>query len=192
MFKKIRITGFGGQGVITAGFILGNAASVHDEKQAVFTQSYGPEARGSACSAQVVISDKPILLPFFKEHDILVALSQEGFDKYIGQTVKGGTVLVDEHLVEVHGLPENVKFAAIPSTQIAEKTLNNRIVTNIVMLGFFTAFTQVVSKEAMKASVLSVVPKRTEKLNEDALNFGFDFKPEKEVKKTKAKVETEA
>lgn len=189
MTKKIRITGFGGQGVITAGFILGNAASVHSDKQAVFTQSYGPEARGSACSAQVVISDKPILLPFFKEHDILVALSQEGFDKYIGQTVEGGTVLVDEHLVEVHGLPAKVKFATIPSTQIAEKTLNNRIVTNIVMLGFFTAFTKVVDIESMKNSVLSVVPKRTEKLNSDALDFGYNFKPEKENKKEKAKAE---
>src|SRR4030042_76847 len=160
---RVRITGFGGQGVITAGYILGNAVSVYDDKQAVFTQSYGPEARGSACSAQVAISDKPILRPFFKQHDILVALSQEGFDKYIEQTIEGGTVLVDEDLVEVHSLPPKVKFAAIPSTQIAEKTFNNRIVTNIVMLGFLTSFTNIVSKEGMQESVLSVVPKRTVK-----------------------------
>lgn len=190
MDVKIRVTGFGGQGVITAGYILGNAASIYDDKHAIFTQSYGPEARGSACSAQVVISDKQILRPFFKDHDVLIALSQEGFDKYIKQTVEGGTVLVDEDLVEVHDLPKKVKFAAIPSTQIAEKTFENRIVTNIVMLGFVTAFTGLISKEAIIESVKQVVPKRTEKLNTDALAYGFEFKPEKPASKKKVVKET--
>ena len=186
MDAKVRITGFGGQGVITAGYILGQAASIYDDKYAIFTQSYGPEARGSACSAQVVISDNPILYPFIKQHDILVALSQEGFDKFIEHTAEGGMVLVDEDLVETHHLPPNIKFAAIPSTQIAEKTFKNRIVTNIVMLGFLTSYSGVVSKDAMIKAVLSVVPKRMEKLNSEALNYGLEFKPQKQKAAPKA------
>ncbi len=121
MTVNIRVTGFGGQGVITAGYILGKAASIYDNKHSIFTQSYGPEARGSACSAQVIISDDKILYPFIKQQDILVALSQEGYDKFIDKTVKGGSVLIDEDLVEVtNSQPKKIKLAKIRSTRIAE------------------------------------------------------------------------
>ena len=179
MTTRIRVTGFGGQGVITAGYILGKAASIFDDKYSIFTQSYGPEARGSACSAQVIISDEPILYPFIKQQDILVALSQEGFDKYADQTVEGGTVLIDEDLVEIKtGLPDKIILAKIPTTRLAEKNFDNRIVANIMMLGYFTAYTGIVSENAMRESVKSVVPKRMEKLNMDALSYGLEFNPE--------------
>jgi 2-oxoglutarate ferredoxin oxidoreductase subunit gamma len=177
MITKVRITGFGGQGVITAGYILGKAASIYDNKHSTFTQSYGPEARGSACSAQVIVSDEKILYPFIKQHDVLAALSQEGFDKHIMSTIEGGTVLIDEDLVEIpNQLPQKIELAKIPSTMLAEKNFDNRIVTNIIMLGFLSSYTGVVSKEAITEAVKSVVPQRMVKLNTDALEFGFDYK----------------
>lgn len=179
MVNKVRITGFGGQGVITAGYILGKAAAIYDNKHSIFTQSYGPEARGSACSAQVKISNDPILYPFIKEHDILVAMSQEGFDKHINYTEDKGIVLFDEDLVDLgDGLKQNLKLLPIPSTMLAEKNFDNRIVTNIIMLGFLTSSTGVISPEAMEEAVKSVVPARMQQLNIEALHFGLKYKPE--------------
>jgi 2-oxoglutarate ferredoxin oxidoreductase subunit gamma len=180
MLAKVRVTGFGGQGVITAGYILGKAAAIYDNKHSIFTQSYGPEARGSACSAQVKISDEPILYPFIKDQDILVALSQEGFDKHIEHTVKEGIVLYDEDLVELGDkVRKDMKLFPIPTTMLAEKNFDNRIVTNIIMLGFLTATTKVITPEAMEEAVKSVVPSRMQELNVDALHFGINYKREK-------------
>jgi 2-oxoglutarate ferredoxin oxidoreductase subunit gamma len=181
MIFRVRITGFGGQGVITAGYILGKAASIYDDKYSIFTQSYGPEARGSACSAQVIISDNPILYPFVKMHDVLVALSQEGFDKHINKTVKNGIVLIDEDLVETtNGIPQKIELAKIPTTRLAEKNFDNRIVTNIIMLGFLTSYTKVVTSNAISEAVKSVVPERMQKLNSNALGFGLEYSITKE------------
>lgn len=177
MITKVRITGFGGQGVITAGYILGKAVSIYDNKHSTFTQSYGPEARGSACSSQVIISDEKILYPFIKQQDIMVALSQEGYDKYIQRTVEDGTILIDEDLVEpTNSLPNKIHLAKIPTTMLAEKNFSNRIVTNIIMLGFLSSYTGIVTKEAITEAVKSVVPQRMVKLNIDALNFGLEYK----------------
>ncbi|MFC2084063.1 2-oxoacid:acceptor oxidoreductase family protein [Bacteroidota bacterium] len=184
MITRVRVTGFGGQGVITAGYILGKAAAIYDDKHSVFTQSYGPEARGSACSAQVIISNEKIHYPFIKQQDILVALSQEGFDKHIDKTVKGGKVIIDEDLVEItNGLQIEAELVKVPTTRIAEKNFGNRIVTNIIMLGCLTSFTGIVSKEAMTDAVKSVVPSRMIKLNTDALNYGFEYKTAETVEK---------
>lgn len=177
MITKVRITGLGGQGVITAGYTLGKAASIYDDKHSTFTQSYGPEARGSACSSQIIISDENILYPFIKQQDILVALSQEGYDKYIQTTVEGGTVIIDDDLVEItNSLQKKINLAKIPTTMLAENNFSNRIVTNIIMLGFLSSYTGVVSKEAITEAVKSVVPERMIKLNIDALNFGLEYK----------------
>jgi 2-oxoglutarate ferredoxin oxidoreductase subunit gamma len=181
MINKVRITGFGGQGVITAGYILGHAAAIHDDMQSVFTQSYGPEARGSACSACIILSDQPILRPFFKTQDIMVALSQEGFDIYLEKTKKGGLVLIDEDLVDTSKVPAKLKKAfdwrTIPATRLAEKEFDKRIVTNIIMLGFLTSSSKVVTKEAMLDAVVKITPKGTTKLNTDAMLFGYDYNP---------------
>ncbi len=182
MQTRVRITGFGGQGVITAGFILGKAATIGDDKHAIFTQSYGPEARGSACSAQVVVSDKKILYPFIKEQDVIVAMSQEGFDKYIAKTVPKGILIIDEDLVDTSSFPEklkkSVKIYKIPATRMAEKDAGHRVVTNIIMLGFFTAVTKIVTPEAMTKAVLDSVPSHFADLNKKAISLGMEhFKP---------------
>jgi len=175
MKKEIRITGFGGQGVILAGYILGKAASIYDKKASTMVQSYGPEARGSACAAQVIISDDTIHDPYVRSQEILAALSQEGYDIFAKESIKGGTLLYDSDLVDPPTDTKNAGLvASVPSTRTAEK-LGRRMAANIVMLGFLTGCTEVVSPDAMREAVRSSVPKGTEEFNLDALEQGMNF-----------------
>jgi len=176
MLRQIRITGFGGQGVITAGYILGRAVTIYDERNAIFTMSYGPEARGSACSSQIVVSEDPILYPFLTQQDILCAMSQEGFDKFIGESPDGSTVLYDPDLIEMGKVSSKIKLHPISVTKSAEDQFNKRIVANIIMLGHLAAVTGVVSEEAILQAVAAVAPGGTQKLNEQALKIGFEYK----------------
>ena len=173
MRKEIRITGFGGQGVILAGYILGKAACVYDGQAATMVQSYGPEARGSACAAQVVIADEKIHDPYVRKQTILAALSQEGYDIHVGKLLDGGTLLYDTDLVDLGETPPNAGLlATVPATRIAEE-MGRRMVANIVMLGFVTGCTDLVTPEAMREAVKSSVPSGTEVLNIEALERGF-------------------
>lgn len=171
MRKEIRISGFGGQGVGLAGYILGKALTLYDGKDAVMTQSYGPEARGGASSANVVLSDEPIDYPFVQEPDVLVALSQEAFDKFLPSVKSDALILVDEDLVDT-GDQERVH--RIPCTRLAEE-LGRRIVANVVMLGFFTAVTGVVSQAAVAEAIEASVKSKTIPLNLRAFETGFQF-----------------
>jgi 2-oxoglutarate ferredoxin oxidoreductase subunit gamma len=178
MRREIRITGFGGQGVILAGYILGKAACVFDGKWATLVQSYGPEARGSACAAQVVIADETIHYPYVRRQDTLVAMSQEGYDSYAGALVEGGVLLYDEDLVDISTTPCAAGFVAkVPATRAAEQ-MGRRMAANIVMLGFLAGCTDVVAAEAMKSAVRSSVPKGTEEFNLTALERGLAFAQE--------------
>ncbi len=170
---EIRLTGFGGQGIILSGYIIGKAAAIHDKKQATFTQSYGPESRGGACSAQVIISDEPVSYPHLIDPSILVVMSQEAYNKY-GPTLRdGGLLIVDEDLVETGDLAGEVRLLSVPATRLAEE-LGRKIVANIVMLGFLAAVTDVVSVEAMREAVRTSVPKGTEELNLRAFERGYE------------------
>ncbi len=180
--SDIKLGGFGGQGIILSGYILGKAASIFDNMEAVLTQSYGPEARGGACSADVVISKSKIDYPYLKDIKILVVMSQEAYHTYTKQLPKGGMLLIDENLVEIDKkitAKNKLKVYSIPATRLAEE-LGMKIVANIVMLGFFTAVTKVVSYDAMKNAILSSVPKGTESLNENAFNKGYEYGREAE------------
>jgi 2-oxoglutarate ferredoxin oxidoreductase subunit gamma len=179
MRTDIKLGGFGGQGIILSGYILGKAASIFDSMEAVLTQSYGPEARGGACSADVVISKSKIDYPYLKDINILVVMSQEAYHTYTKKLPKGGTLIIDEDLVELHEEKSKWKVHKIPATRLAEE-MGRKIVANIVMLGFFTAVTNVVSYDAMKNAILSSVPKGTEKLNEGAFEKGFQYQREAE------------
>ena len=170
--KEILITGFGGQGIVLAGNIVGKAASLGDHRESTLTQSYGPEARGGACSAQVIISDATIHYPYVRKPDILVCMSQGGYDKHSGSIKEGGTLIIDEDLVQPVGLKEGDYFA-IPATRIAEE-IGRKMMANIVMLGFFTAVTNAVSLEAAQNAVTGSVPKGTEKMNIAAFDKGYD------------------
>lgn len=178
MRKEIRITGFGGQGIILAGYILGKAASVYDRMSATMVQSYGPEARGSACAAQVVIADGMIHYPYVRKQEILAAMSQEGFDNFISQLLDGGTLLYDKDLVEItRPLSHNGFAACVPATRTAEE-MGRRMAANIVMLGFLTGCTQIVSPEAMREAVRTSVPAGTGEFNLTALERGLAFAEE--------------
>jgi len=170
--KEITITGFGGQGIVLAGKILGEAGALGDHRHSTLVQSYGPEARGGACSAQVIISEDTIHYPYVRKPDILVCMSQAGFDKYIHELKEEGTLITDQDLVQTHGYEKD--FFTIPSTRMAEE-LGRKMMANIIMFGFFTAITGAVSLDAARAAVLSSVPKGTEQLNLKAFQKGFDF-----------------
>ncbi|TET44504.1 pyruvate ferredoxin oxidoreductase [candidate division TA06 bacterium] len=172
--REVRFAGFGGQGIIRSGIIIGAAASLHDERFATLTQSFGPEARGGACSAQVVVSDERVLYPYITKPDILVAMSQEAYAKYEEELKDNGLLVYDADLVHPKKRKVKKKEFSIPATRFAEE-LGNRIIANVVMLGFFTAVTDVVSKEAMKKAIPSFVPSRFIDLNMKAFDKGYDY-----------------
>ena len=171
---EIKIGGFGGQGVILTGYIIGKAASIFDGKNATMTQAFGPEARGSACSSQIIVADDAILYPYVKRPQIMVIMSQEAFTKFSPQLDPNGMILIEEELVDPQGLPPTVKVFGIPATRIAEE-LGRKIVLNIVMAGFFTAVTGIVSKNAMRKAIETSVPKGTEGLNLMAFEKGYEY-----------------
>ena len=176
MRKEIRIAGFGGQGVVLAGYVLGKALTLYDGFEAVMTQAYGPEARGSATSAQVIVDTERVLYPYIRRMDVLLAMSQEGYDKFAPLVEKDGFLLYDEDLADFEERPPVKVFEGVPATRYAEE-LGRVMVANIVMLGFFTAQTGLISAEAMKKAILSAVPKGTGDLNMKAFEKGLQHQP---------------
>jgi len=171
--QEIVITGFGGQGIVLAGQILGKAASLIDQKESTLTQSYGPEARGGACSAQVIISSSAVHYPYVRNPDILVCLSQEGYNKFHGLMKEKAMVLVDQDLIT--GIMSGIHdLYVIPATRMAEE-LGNKMMANVVMLGFFTAITNAVSPGALRSTVAETVPARTREKNLAAFDKGYDY-----------------
>ncbi len=170
----IRFSGFGGQGIIKSGTLIGKAASLHDDKFATLTQSFGPEARGGACSAQLVIDKVPVLYPYIVRPEILVSMSQEAYEKFLDDLLPKGILLTDTDLVKPHKIRKDVDMYSIPATRIAEE-MGNRIFANVVMVGFFTAITKVVDSEAMKKALPGSVPERFININIDAFEKGFQY-----------------
>lgn len=172
--KHILITGFGGQGIVMAGDILGKAATLYDEKQATMTQNYGPEARGGACSSQVIISLSEILFPYVEEPEILVCMSQEGYTKKINSLRKGGTLIWDSDLVRFKKTQAGLKTFSIPATRLAEE-MGNKMMANIIMLGFLAAVEKLVSVDALRKAVLESVPEATIEHNAKAFDRGREY-----------------
>lgn len=170
---EMRFSGAGGQGLILAGVILAEAASIYDGIQAVQSQSYGPEARGGASKSEVIISDVPIDYPKVTQCDALLALTQEACDKYSHDLKEGGVLLIDSDLVlrEPKG---NFKVTKFNITNTAKNEIGREIVTNIVALGAMVALTGVVTKESAEKAVLARVPEAFLELNKKAFQVGFD------------------
>lgn len=172
---EVRLAGFGGQGIILAGYILGKASALFDGKHAVQTQAYGPEARGGACSAGVVISDEKLDYPLVATPDLLAVMSQEAYKVFSPALKPGGLLLTDEDLVLLEDAhPPTARILSIPATRIAEE-MGKKIIANIVMLGFLTAVGNVVSLAAMEKAVRSSVPPPTVDLNMTAFTKGLEF-----------------
>lgn len=167
---EIRLAGEGGQGMILAGIILAEAAAIYDKKNATQTQSYGPEARGGASKAEVVIDQGEIDHPEVIVADVLVAMSQEACDKYAGNMKKGGLLIVDQERV---GRVTSSRAIKVPITRLAEESSGKSITANVVALGVLVGLTGVVSREAVSQAVAARAPKGTEEMNRAALNAGF-------------------
>lgn len=170
---ELRLSGSGGQGLILAGIILGEAASIHDNKQAVQSQSYGPEARGGASRSEVIISTERIEYPKVREADVLLCLSQESYARYAKTLKEDGVLLYDTFHVKD---TDHVKARAfgIAFTELAHEKAGRKIMANVVALGAIAAVTGVVTLDALKAAVLSRVPKGTDGINLKALEAGFE------------------
>lgn len=171
---EIRIAGFGGQGVILAGMIIGRASAIYEKLNATLIQAFGPEARGSACSAQVMVSSSRIFYPYVTKSNILIAMSQDAYKKFTPELVDGGTLLIEEDLVKVDTKKKKVQVYGIPATRFAEE-IGRKLITNIVMVGFFAAVTKLVNPDSMRKSVKESVPKGTEELNLMAFEKGYEF-----------------
>jgi 2-oxoglutarate ferredoxin oxidoreductase subunit gamma len=171
---EIKIGGFGGQGVILSGYIIGRAASIYDNKYATMIQAFGPEARGSSASAQLIISDETITYPYITTPNLMVLMSQEAYTKFSLELVTGGTLITEEELVTPNNLRKDIKHFSIPATRFAEE-LGRKMVLNIVMMGFTTAISHVVSEKAMIEAVKVSVPKGTEDLNLKAFLNGLEY-----------------
>ena len=167
---EIRLAGSGGQGLILAGIILAEAAGVYDGKFVCQTQSYGPEARGGASKAEVVISDGEIDYPKAIRPDVLLALNQKSLEAFSSDLKPGGLLLVDADLVQE--APAS-RVLALPFTRIARE-LGRAMAANIVALGALAQLTGAVSLASLEAAVLARVPKGTEDLNRQALAAGVD------------------
>ena len=168
---QIRISGSGGQGIITAGIILAEAASLYEGHNAVQTQSYGPESRGGAAKSEVVISDAEIDYPKVSRCDVLLAMTEEACDKYLPDLAPDGLAIIDSSMVR--DAPDAANTIAVPITETARQVTGRAIAANIVALGIITELTGVASHDSIRKAVLSRVPKGTEQMNEDALDAGF-------------------
>lgn len=169
--KQVILCGFGGQGIVLAGTILSQAA-FNDGKWVSSTDSYGAAARGGACRAEVVISERPIIFPYVIAADMLIAMYQTAYDKYIGCVKPGeGVVIYDERFVpeEVKGL----KYVGIPVSRTALEELNNGMAANVIILSAAVEMTDVVSKKELKSAIEEIIPERLRELNLKAMNIGF-------------------
>lgn len=181
---EIRLAGEGGQGMILAGIILAEAAAIYDHKNATQTQSYGPEARGGASKAEVVISQGEIDHPEVIMADVLVAMSQEACDKYAGNLKKEGLLIVDQERV---GRVPSSRAIKVPISRLAEESSGKSITANVVALGVLVGLTGVVSRDAISQAVAARAPRGTEDMNKAALTAGFaaaDLVSKKHIHKT--------
>lgn len=168
---EMRLTGYGGQGIVLAAYIVGRA-SIDAGKHATLIQSFGPEARGSSCSATLVISDREVLYPYVHRPSVLVAMSNDGYTTYRSELATDGTLIFELDLVQPQ--PGSVRAHGIPARRIAE-SLGRALVQNIVMVGFIASVTNVVPLEAMREAVRASVPPGSEDLNLKAFDAGARY-----------------
>jgi 2-oxoglutarate ferredoxin oxidoreductase subunit gamma len=171
--RELRIAGFGGQGVVLAGNIVGQAVAVYDKQFAAFTQNYGPEARGGSCTAEVVAAEEPIGYPYLTQPQIVVILSQDAYNKY-GKDLQADTqLIVDPDLVKPDPA-QNHAYLTIPTNRMARE-LGRVVVANIILLGFLASVSSFVSVDALRKSVLASVPKGTGEFNMKAFELGYKY-----------------
>jgi len=177
---EIRLSGSGGQGLILAGVILAQAMGIEDGKNVVQTQSYGPEARGGASRADVVVSSDIIYYPKPMSLDLLLSLTQESCDTYFYDLKEGGILIIDSDLVHQPPTPDCYAF---PFTQLAKNEIGHVMVANVISLGAIVELTGLASKEGVRKVVKSRAPAGTEGKNLKALELGFKIAKEQKNKR---------
>ena len=170
---EVRLSGEGGQGLVLAGKILAEAAAIYDELNATQSQSYGPEARGGASRSEVIISDGDIDYPKAVNIDLLLALTQESYNRYHQDVKKQGVVIVDSEAVAVEDNPP-FKVIKSPVTRLATEKAGKALVANIVALGIIARVSKIVSEDALRQAIEARVPKGTEALNFKAFELGLE------------------
>jgi 2-oxoglutarate ferredoxin oxidoreductase subunit gamma len=170
----IRFAGFGGQGIILSSYITGQSATL-DGKKAVQNQAYGSESRGGECRGDVVISDEEIYELEPTRHDVLVAMAQPAYDKFIPLLRPGGTLIVDKDLVAANDNvePSGIKKYEISATDVAFKKFGRKIVANMILLGFMNTLLNVVSEESLATAISENVPPGMEEMNLQAMREGI-------------------
>lgn len=172
--KEIRIAGFGGQGVVLSGNIIGKAGSIFSKGHAALTQSYGPESRGGSCTAEVVISDEPVDYPYVTSPQVQIILSQEAYTNFGKKPPEGTLNIIDTDLVKVDP-DQKPKPLSCAATRLATDELKRPVVANILMLGFLAAVSDIVSTESLKNAVLDSIPAGTETVNMKAFELGYSY-----------------
>lgn len=170
---EIRVTGFGGQGVVLLAYVIGRAVAIDAGRHSTMIQTFGPEARGSTCSATLVLSDREVLYPYIRRSDVLVVMSNDAYDKYRDELAPDGILVYENSLVHPTPPPGQRAFGA-PSSRIAE-SLKRPIVGNMVMLGVVTAATGIVSRALMREAVKGSVPAGTEEINLQGFDAGWTY-----------------
>ncbi|RKX74166.1 MAG: 2-oxoacid:ferredoxin oxidoreductase subunit gamma, partial [Spirochaetes bacterium] len=166
---EIRLSGSGGQGLVTAGMVLGEAASLFDNKKVIQTQSYGAQARGGVVASELIISDEEITFPKPVKTDILLALSQLAYNRYIESVKPDSYTIVDSSLVKYN--PAKGVYP-VPITKLAEEETGLKVTANVVALGVLSFLTGVVSYKALERALMSRIPPGTEDVNKRALQVG--------------------
>jgi len=171
---EIRIAGMGGQGIIMAAVMIGRAASIFEGKNVTLTQSYGPESRGGACKAEVIVSDERIDYPKVRQANLVAIMSEEAYHKNMPDSNDEVVIIIDPDMVEEDQSHKLARIFRVPATRLAEG-LGKRIVANMVMVGAIVALTDIVGEGAVEKAITKYTPRGTEKLNLNAFKSGYDF-----------------
>ena len=167
---EIRLSGSGGQGMMLAAMLLSEAIGADPRLNVIQTKSYGPEARGGASKADIVVSPHEIYYPKPTKLDLLLAMTQESLDKYYPDLRETGTLILDDTLVTS---PPDWPYYGVPLTQLARDEVQNPMVANVISLGVIAMITGIVPRETLKQAVLSRAPRGLLEKNELALEIGF-------------------
>jgi 2-oxoglutarate ferredoxin oxidoreductase subunit gamma len=167
------MSGVGGQGIVTIGYVIGKAAALYDKKDVIMTEAYGPEITGGWSKADVIISDDEIDYPLVESPDVLIVMSQDGFEQNSPLVKKGGLIIYEMGFVDIEKSTSK-KCVGIPAIQNADE-LGKRVVANVVMMGAFQEITKIITKNALEKSLKKQIPKGTEELNMTALKKGYQI-----------------
>ncbi len=172
--REIRIAGFGGQGIVLSGIIIGRAASIYGGKFATLNQSYGPESRGGSCRVEAVIDDIPIDYPYLVSPEVQIIFSQGAYSEYGLNAPSEALLIIDADLVS-DDPSKSHRVLSIPASRLAREEIGRPVVANIIIMGFLAAISDIVSCEALKKAILDSVPRGTEDFNMKAFELGYNY-----------------